>query len=82
MTAPPNSDIIYGPDTTAPFDFETAATYRCSIGFGLSGGDRVRTCLSGPFGDGVWSGVSATCDGEKTQITITVYSITIVNQLN
>ena len=67
MTAPPNSEIAYAPDTTAPFDFETAATYRCSNGFGLSGGDRVRTCLSGTLEGGVWSGVSATCDSEKTQ---------------
>ncbi|XP_064387965.1 uncharacterized protein LOC135336171 isoform X3 [Halichondria panicea] len=62
LTAPPNSEIAYAPDTTAPFDFETAATYRCSNGFGLSGGDRVRTCLSGTLEGGVWSGVSATCD--------------------
>ena len=63
-----NGDIAYAPDTTAPFDPETTATYRCNNGFGLSGGDRVRTCSSAPLGGGVWSGIALTCDGEKTML--------------
>ncbi len=65
LTAPTNGDISYATDTSAPFDFETIVTYRCNNGFGLSSGDRARTCIGTPLGGGVWSGVAPTCDGKK-----------------
>ncbi len=41
----------------------TNATYGCDDGFGLSGGDRVRTCGSSSSGPGEWNGVNLTCEG-------------------
>ena len=65
LTALTNGDISYAADTSAPFDFETIATYRCNNGFGLSGGDRVRTCMLSPLGGGFWSGVAPACNGKR-----------------
>jgi len=58
LADPPNGDINFGPDTAAPFDFETQAQYICDDGYELSG-DGVLTC-----GDGFeWIGVIPTCQG-------------------
>ena len=52
-------------DTTPDFEFGTTATYSCMSGYGLSGGDVVRTC--GPYLDyhadivGDWSGHAPDC---------------------
>ena len=65
LTAPTNGRIVYSSDTTSPYDFGTEATYECDIGFGISQGDRMRTC--GGFGsstEGMWSGDAASCQRE------------------
>ena len=66
LVAPTNGMITYATDTTAPFDYQTTATYSCISGFGLSGGDRVRTCVSSSAGPGEWSGIEPTCEGTDT----------------
>ena len=43
--------------------FQTIATYRCNSGFGLSGGDRVRTCIGSSSGGGEWTGSTPLCEG-------------------
>ena len=63
MTAPTNGIITYAADTTSPFDYQTTASYSCDTGFGLSGGDSVRTCVSSSAGPGEWSGTAPTCEG-------------------
>ena len=46
LDAPVNGQIMYDSDMTAPFDFETTATYICDAGYGLGGDTFVRTCDS------------------------------------
>ena len=63
---PPNGDVNFSPDKTAPFDFGTNATYSCGTGFGLSEGNAMRTCDgdgSSPIGE--WDGTAPTCEGIK-----------------
>ena len=58
-----NGDITYAMDTTAPFDYQTRATYSCNPGYGLSGGDTVRTCTGTLDGNGDWTGIAPICRG-------------------
>ncbi len=44
-------------------EFMTMAMYSCNSGYGLSGGDTVRTCETGSNG-GIWSGTEPICVGE------------------
>ena len=61
---PPNGETTYSSDTSAPFDFGTAATYICDTGFGLSG-DSMRMCRgNGSSTTGEWSGVAPSCQGK------------------
>ena len=62
LTAPVNGMISYAPDMTAPFAYQTTATYSCNSGFAPTGGDTVRTCEQSQA-DGVWSGFAPTCQG-------------------
>ena len=48
----------------APFDYLTTATYSCNTGFGLSGGDTIRTCVGSSSGPGEWDGTAPTCERE------------------
>ena len=59
LTSPTNGFISYGPDTSAPFDLGTTATYGCNPGYGLSGGSATRTCT----GANSWSGSAPVCLG-------------------
>ena len=53
--------------TTSPFTYGTEATYTCEEGFGLTGGNRVRTCEgSSSSPNGVWSGNVPTCQGNQS----------------
>ena len=67
LTVPTNGVITYTADTTSPFDYQTTASYSCDAGFGLSGGNRVRTCVSSSSGPGEWSGIAPTCEGWHTK---------------
>ena len=60
-----NGRIDFATDQLAPFDFRTVATYICSQGYELDGGDVVRTCegdSSNPNGE--WTGTARTCIGQ------------------
>ena len=53
--------ITFTGDMASPFDYQTTATYSCDPGYGLSGGDRVRTCVASSLGGGEWSGSAPIC---------------------
>ena len=54
--------------------FQTIATYRCNSGFGLSGGDRVRTCIGSSSGGGEWTGSTPLCEGVYNKPSNTMQS--------
>ena len=63
LTPPTNGVIVYASDTSADFDFETTATFSCNPGFGMVGGDEVRTCGgNGSSATGVWTGNQTVCE--------------------
>ncbi len=62
LAIPTNGIITYATDTIAPFNYQTMATYSCVAGYGLSGGDTVRTCETAS-GGGSWVGSAPTCEG-------------------
>ena len=65
LPAPTNGLITYSPDITAPYDFQTIATYRCNTGYGLSGGTGTPTvCVDATVGSGEWVGDRYTCERE------------------
>ena len=64
LSPPTNAIINYATDTISPFDYRTTATYVCDSGFGLSGGNRVRTCVGSSAGPGEWNGTAPTCQGQ------------------
>ncbi len=57
--------ITSASDTTAPFDYQTTATYSCDSGLGLTSGDVVRSCVFSRTSSigGDWSGTAPTCEG-------------------
>ena len=65
LLAPRNGLISYNPDVTYPYGYQTIATYNCSAGFGLVGGDRIRLCVNSSSGDGQWVGIAPSCEGES-----------------
>ncbi len=69
LTSPMNGIITFSEETSG---FMTMATYRCNPGYGLSGGDSVRTCTSSSVGAGEWTGTSPTCEGIYIATHITV----------
>ena len=58
-----NGLITYATNTTASFDYQTTASYSCGSGYGLSSGDKVRTCVGSQAGPGEWSGIAPICQG-------------------
>ena len=60
---PANGGIQYTTGTIGPLDYLTTATYVCNLGFGLSGGNVMRTCISSMDGPGVWNGTAPICEG-------------------
>ena len=70
-----NGMITYATDTNAPFDYQTTASYSCSSGYGLSGGDRVRTCVGSSAEPGEWSGTAPTCEGQFLSCMHCLYRI-------
>lgn len=66
----------------APFLRGTNATYSCDRGYGLDGGDVVRTCLMNGYSpDGVWSGMEPACVGENKITKTFIYTIDMHNVL-
>ena len=64
--------ITYASDTTAPFDYQTTATYSCDSGLGLTSGDVVRSCVFSRTSSigGDWSGTAPTCEGMIVHATV------------
>ncbi len=58
---PLNGVITYAVDTTAPFNYQTTATYSCNTGYGLSSISAVRICGNTEE----WSGTAPTCNRKK-----------------
>ena len=60
-----NGSISYSPDSGDNFTIGTTATYSCSAGFALVGGDNIRSCMDDDQADteGVWRGTASTCQG-------------------
>ena len=55
---------MYSSGTTAPHAIKTIATYQCDIGYILTGGDVMRTCVGdGSSPTGSWNGSTPTCSG-------------------
>ena len=65
IQSPVNGFITFSDGSVASsvFQFLTNVTYVCDTGYGLSGGDRVRTCVGSVEGPGEWSGTAPTCEG-------------------
>ncbi len=62
-----NGVIIFTPDNTEPFDFQTTATYGCNEGFFLLGNANYDTRWCGGDGlstSGVWNNTVPSCPGE------------------
>ena len=69
LVPPSGGTITYtSTSSSAPWPYLTTATYRCfdERGFGLSGGNRVRTCVGSSSGPGEWDGTAPICEGEYT----------------
>ncbi len=74
LTDPSNGVITYTTDTTAPFNYQTTATYSCDNGFRLSAvGNTIRNCVGSTAGPGEWSGAAPFCEGILT-LTKLMYS--------
>ncbi len=60
-----NGRIEYSPDTTAPYDVSTVATYLCDEGYELTlnPGSQMRTCVDNGDGSGAsFDGTAPTCE--------------------
>ena len=69
ITDPANGQIVFVVDTVAPYDLATTATYSCDSGYGLMGGDTVRTCEeNGGSVIGAWSGMAPSCGGKEESL--------------
>ena len=58
---PVNGYVLYSPDTTALYEFQTVASYRCNNGFGLRNGDFTRNCVNSAVSSGQWDGTAPEC---------------------
>ena len=66
LSAPKNGFITYSEEASPTLGFMETAAYSCNVGYGLSGGDRVRTCVGPAGSSGEWSGTAPTCQREIT----------------
>lgn len=60
LSAPDNGVLTYSEDSST-LGFMEMAAYSCNPGFGLSGGNRVRTCAGAAGSTGEWNGTAPTC---------------------
>ena len=66
---PEHGHVSFDHQPLAPFIRGTRATYSCDLGYGLDGGDEMRTCeMDGFSSDAFWSGTEPSCIG--MQVTI------------
>ena len=64
LSDPGNGVITYSEDSSPSLGFMETATYSCNTGFGLSGGDTVRTCVGAAGSSGEWTRTAPTCQGK------------------
>ena len=69
LPAPENGITSYSEDSS-PLGFMEMATYSCNPGFGLSGGNRVRTCTGAAGSSEEWNGTTPTCQGTYKALTV------------
>ena len=81
LPIPTNGLVMYSPDTTSPYSYLTMASYSCTAGYGLSGGDNTRQCVYSISTPGMWNGTAPICDGKyvtyishMTWASLVVYS--------
>ena len=68
LSVPNNGIITYSEEASPTLGFMETATYSCVVGHGLSGGDRVRTCVGVAGSSGVWTGIAPRCEGRPTAL--------------
>lgn len=51
---------------SATFDYNTAVTYSCNVGYNYTSGDLVRTCQA----DSTWSGTAPTCTSKVNFLSV------------
>ena len=60
---------MYASGTTAHHAFRATATYKCDMGYKLSGGDVMRTCDGdGSSPNSKWDGSAPNCSGKINNI--------------
>ena len=84
LTAPENGDITYSEESSSPLGFIETAAYSCNTGFGLTGGDTVRTCVGtpAPESSGGWTGIAPICQGELAKcqaVSVCVFTWIFLN---
>ncbi len=73
---PRYGQIYFTEDNVAPFEENTKATYSCDLGYGLVGGDSLRTCeMNESNVNGVWSGEAPSCGGNSRYLIVTIIVI-------
>ena len=65
LSTPSNGIITYSEEPSPTLGFMETATYSCAVGYGLSGGDRVRTCVGPAGSSGEWTGITPRCESES-----------------
>ena len=61
LSAPKNGRVIYSDNSSSSLGLMDTAVYSCDPGFGLFGGDTVRTCIKADSSSGEWTGTAPTC---------------------
>jgi len=63
-----NSRISYAPDTSPPYNYNTTATYSCSLGYSISG-MQTRRCAE----NNIWTGEQPSCVGMLFKPSVSGY---------
>ena len=58
-----NGLIVYSPDVTSPYNYDTTATFNCNEGFFLEGVSSLTCEGDGLSESGAWSGSAPVCSG-------------------
>ena len=66
LDPPDEGSVRYSSNSETTFTIGTIATYSCTAGFVLVGGDTVRSCMDDDQTDtvGVWNGTAPFCVGK------------------
>lgn len=71
LTAPENGQITYDQPMATRVQFQTTATYTCSSGYGLTGGNRSRVCDGdGSSYLGYWTDTAPSCEGKQNCVLV------------